>query len=485
MRLRIDIDKIGRLEGAARDEAIDHLRRLQQVFRDNPLQGYNPWSKQRSFHAADTKLRIITGGNRSGKTTVGVLDDIIQVTPRELVPERFHKWKRYDCPCYVRIVNPSSKLQRTVIVPKLREWLPVALLRDGSFDRSYSNQDASVQLQCGCRIDLLSYEQELNKHGGAAMHRVHYDEEPPEDIREEGFMRIADFNGDEIFTMTPQEGLTWMYDDLILRADEIPDQIFHTTASMLDNPYLPQEARDRVLAMYADSPTAAARIYGEWVHFAGMVFPAWRDCEVDQTIEPGWLGSQDIYVGLDPGIRWTGLVWAAFDEVNAMHVFDSVKLEDATVTDVVRKIHEVNDKWGGIYPRYVIDPAGRSREHGSGKKVETLYADEGIYTEHGNNDREYGVSEIRRRIANGMLTVYAGNDQLHKEAVNYRILERDDGKFDVIKEKDHIVDALRYVAGVRPFTPDLSRPVKPDPYRIGVASPPPKREFVSSQGRFA
>ena len=59
------------------------------------------------------------------------------------------------------------------------------------------------------------FEQDLDKFGGTAKHRIHYDEEPPRNIRQEGKMRLLDYEGaDELFTMTPFSGMGWMFDEI-------------------------------------------------------------------------------------------------------------------------------------------------------------------------------------------------------------------------------------------------------------------------------
>ena len=48
----------------------------------NPLLKYNPHPKQHEYHCADTRLKGFFGGNQSGKTTAGLVDDIITALVR-------------------------------------------------------------------------------------------------------------------------------------------------------------------------------------------------------------------------------------------------------------------------------------------------------------------------------------------------------------------------------------------------------------------
>jgi hypothetical protein len=52
----------------------------------NPTQRYIPHAKQAIFHAARDRIKAFLGGNRSGKTTAGILDDLIQACDAEALP---------------------------------------------------------------------------------------------------------------------------------------------------------------------------------------------------------------------------------------------------------------------------------------------------------------------------------------------------------------------------------------------------------------
>src|SRR3546814_19732760 len=70
-----------------------------------------------------------------------------------------------------------------------------------------------------CSSDLL------DKFAGVPRHWVHFDEEPPKPIYNECLARLVDYNGDHWITMTPVEGMTWIYDDLYEGQVNNPDGI--------------------------------------------------------------------------------------------------------------------------------------------------------------------------------------------------------------------------------------------------------------------
>src|SRR5436305_373187 len=106
--MRVDLDALEALSPADQELARRQLEALERAHRDNPLLGYHPHPKQVVFHSPPfPAIRAFFGGNRSGKTTAAVLDTIIQVIGRDLVPEHLLPYKRWDPPVKVRIVTPD------------------------------------------------------------------------------------------------------------------------------------------------------------------------------------------------------------------------------------------------------------------------------------------------------------------------------------------------------------------------------------------
>ncbi len=496
MRVKIHPDEIAKLGEVEKAQVLELLERFRRQAEWNPLEIYEPHPKQAKCHSeVGVESRAFFGGNRAGKTTMGVVDSLIQAAPMDLVPAELLPYKRFECPFYCRVISPSNDLLKQVIVPKFREWTPRAMCPGESFDKAYSKFDRQIRLECGCRFDLMSHEQELDKFGGAALHRILYDEEPPQDIRDESYARLLDFDGDEIFAMTPLKGLTWMFED-ILEAAEKPEnahRITVTIASMLENPYLPDNVRERVMALWGhDDEVSAARIYGNFIHFGGMVLPTWRNAMRSPINSLGEIDFDDLYIGIDPGVVNTGLVWATHNRTSdTLTVFDAYKLQDKDVSEVATAIYATNKKWGiqargKKRPIYVIDPSARNRTLTHATSVEAEFQNYGIYPRHGQNEVEAGVFQMRRRINHGKLRVVSNLEEWKAEARKYRIQERADGKFAVVKEDDHIMDPTRYISMEVPYLPKVS-PIKPKPLGQDVARPPtqvagqPPREAASAK----
>ena len=460
MKYVFNLERLEQLTPGDRIRAMELIKKFNERRRWNPLEAYEPMAPQHAFHSSQAPLRGFFGGNRAGKTTCGINDDLIQATPREMVPEHLLAYKRWDCPFYCRIVCPDyANFLEPVILQKLREWTPLALLRDQSFDRSYDKAMKSLRLECGCRFDFMTYQQELRQFGGAALHRCHYDEEPPQDIRNECKARLMDFGGDEILTMTPLDGMTpWAYDEVWMKRDT--ERVFCIQADMEDNPHLNQQAVEEFLASLPPEEREA-RKSGTFVHFGGLVYPNWAmgycappSAEVVQA-------HNDYVVAIDPGVRVTGVSFQAYDGDNNCLKFAELKLTNAIVPDVVQEIRQVEKAWGlnEEQIQYVIDPAAAARSALNGVTLETEYAMHGIFCMHAQNDVEAGVAIMRRRLAKGGFRHSKACVEGDWEAKRYRIdTERKDGKFAVIKENDHIMDADRYGVMARPWLVEHAEP---------------------------
>ena len=243
----IDKRALDSLSPAERKEAEKLLAELQAKYVANPLLRYEPHPKQQEFHRAKTYIKAFLGGNRSGKTTAGIVDDIIQAVDVDVLPDHLREYKKFDPPFHCRIVCPSEKIMESIVFQKLREWMPRGQLIGGEWGKAFSKSQRTLTLKNGSYFDFLTYEQDVDKHGGAAKHRIHYDEVPPQAVWNEGKMRLADYEGaDALFTMTPLDGLNWAYEELWLpwEKKKLKDG-FIVTVDIDDNPYLSINQRDK------------------------------------------------------------------------------------------------------------------------------------------------------------------------------------------------------------------------------------------------
>ena len=457
------------------------LAEADEILAANPLQGYMPHDKQRPFHAFRGRTKVFLGGNRSGKTTGGICDDLIQAIDPDAVPEHLKEYKKWEAPFKCRIVTPDFTRTMIAVQEAIRRWCPKSQLKGGGWDTAYEKSQRILRFANGSFFEFMTYEQDIDKFGGSARHRIHYDEEPPgekgELVRQECTMRLADYNGDELFTFTPLLGLTWTFDELWEnKGPEIAPSVWQdeglcvVRVDMDDNPHLSQEGKEAALAAIPEE-YRTARKEGNFVHFQGLVYSEWDSSRhVCDPVDKEHLKGQTFQIVIDPGIHKTAVLFGAFDKDNHLLIFDELLLQGHTPERTVSVIRAKEKFWGIRDAFYLIDPAARNRSLTDAERVESSFQKAGLPVVPAQNDVETGIFEVKRRLEKGLLTVARNCQNLLWERERYRLAPTTDGKFAVVKRHDHAMDCLRYVAMSRPLIhPEIKQ--RPRRWTPGTAPP--------------
>ena len=484
----VEVD-LASIDGASPDVQLQARLALQEIEKlqlSNPLQFYRPASaKHLRFHEAQVRLRAIQGGNRSGKTTTAIVDDLIQAVPRELLSPELQEFKIRECPFYCRVMTPDmERTMKPVIHKKIAEWIPKTLLKNGSFANSYDRQANSLHLECGCRFDFLSYEMSIDKFGGADLHRCHYDEEPPEDIREECLMRLVDYGGDEVFSFTPLRGLTWAYRTLYKNRDD--PRVHLEQVSMVDNPHLNQNYVQELLEggpLGLSDVGIQRRVEGVFTAEHGFCYPSIRDWVCEPPTQQALRQASEIIVGIDPGYRVCGLTFTANMRSEAFLTFDTLELTASDASQYADAIGRVLGRWG-IPPDnvvFAIDPNNaRAKNLVTGESVEDELIRHGIYPEHGQKDVMAGVMLLNRLGREKKWLISDALGEFMERMEEYPLEEDSHGELRAAKTgREHLCDSVRYALSIRawPEARDERQPVFPD----GVAYPAPKRTQTSRE----
>jgi len=477
--------------------ARDALRRFVERVRANPLLGYEPHSKQLAFHAARKKVKVFLGGNRSGKSVAGIVDDLIQALDERVVPPALRPLKIWQPPFRCRIVVPDFGRPMAAVLETLRQWTPASELRGGSWEEAWSSRDHQLYFANGSFIEVMTCEQDVSKFGGVTRERVHYDEEPKGEkgqaIYFENTQRIAEVRGDELFTFSPVHDLGWTYDDLWeTKGPEVAKEVWESDAMILvragqaDNPHLDKHGVEEALAKLPEHERLR-RSKGEFIHAQGLVYPDFdRDLHTCPKLDPEFVKGLEQFDCIDPGLN-TAVLFAGFDSDNVLWVYDELHLRDnnAIPENAAELIRAKRKAWGvGPSPKVtLIDPAGAARSHQTNEKTFDAYKRAGIRTKPAQNDLELGVLEIMRRLdhRNGernpqpLVQIGLNCDGLLWELGRYRKDIREDGKFGVVKKDDHKVDCLRYLGLARPL-PRRTRPLHARQVWVPGTAPPLDRK---------
>lgn len=428
------------------------------------VNGYIPHKKQEVFHKSEAKSRLYIGGNRSGKTTAAVVEDIYWLRgnhPCRKVPEG---------PIRGRVVGVDF-LQgvQKIIIPEFKRWMPPSLLKNGSWDDSYSRELRTLTLTNGSMVEFMSYDQDTDKFAGTSRHFCHYDEEPPEHVFNECNARLVDTNGDWWISMTPVEGMTWIYDKVYKPGTENPNSgVLVVEADMLDNPHISPEAAERFLSGL-DESERKAREHGTFVSLGGRVYKEFsRETHVISPYIPPkeW----EWYISLDHGFNNpTAVLWHAVSPDNEVITFGEHYASGMLISEHAEVIHATNKAFGKEPEVWVADPALAQTQGVTGVSIFSEYADRGCYFAPGNNNVQTGVARVSQYVKphprTGKplwhITENCANlitEMLHlrwKTFASKKVGYENNPQEKIQKKNDHASDSARYFFS---FLPDLTPP---------------------------
>jgi len=348
---------------------------------------YEPVSPvAREFHKSKAMIRLLLGGNRASKSVTATVDTEIYTTKQvpDSLKDEYPKEKLHPEPVFVRInaTDYPNGIQK-IIKPKLLEWAPADAFAD------YSEDLQVATFIDGSKIELMTYEQPLLKHGGTARHRIQFDEEPPETYYDEGLLRITDYDGDIVIAMTPVNGMTWVYDRIYLRASRIvamttdedgkrvlmdqadpegdPDIEVFVMATK-DNPHLSQKAISKVEEKIYDEEEKRMRLLGEFVSFSGLVYknysskihdvPPFAIPDIPQYLANPQKESNlpwPVYCALDPHPRTEHAYLMCAVDPAGRKFFFSEFFEDLDIDNLATRIKVIEAKYWLIWR--LIDPS--------------------------------------------------------------------------------------------------------------------------------
>lgn len=445
--------------------------------------GYVPHAKQERFHKSAKKGRLYIGGNRSGKTTAGVVEGIWRLTgkhpfakaPFIATPER---------PIRGRVVGVDypNGIEK-ILLPEYARWTPASELRGGSWEKAYQAKLRILFFKNGSTVEFMSYDQDVDKFAGTSRDFIHFDEEPPEPIYDECNARLIDTGGPWWLTMTPVEGMTWIYDRIYLPGTEGKvDHIAVIEAHMQENPHLNKNEVDLYLGGL-DAAERKARGEGKFVQLGGLVFKTFSlESHVKHDGDDGFIPLSELrkphwkwYLSLDHGFNNpTAALWHAVNRENKVVTFDEHYQREWTIQQHADAIHQKIRDHGRAPDMYVCDPALGQRNAVTGTSTQFEYNQLGLPFMLGNNDVNLGISRMNQylREVNGEAPhwqVYGTCTYLIKEMARLRWktytskrVAGQHNKMDAIHKKDdHAPDSARYffclLPDLRPSEPDLNK----------------------------
>lgn len=398
MPLKYDRKVYESLPAAAKREVDAALAHLGEAAKQNPMVGYHPSPRQAELLAMETPIMAVFAGNRMGKTSGGVIKNLIDALDESDVPDHLHQFKKWDPPFHCWILAPTLEDSiEQVILPEIKKWIPEHALAGGSWDKGYQVGRRQLVFRNGSKFKFFTYKQDAETLTGAAVHRIWYDEPPPQKHRNEAMMRLSTLNGDELFTMTPLHGVSWL--EKAIWKERHDPEITVIKGSGLDNPIVNRKAHLRIISQYPEEEQQA-RLHGDFVHFAGRIFKEFNNSDhvIPPLLNPSQLKAHDIVVSIDPG--WDhgfAVTFNAFDIEGNCLTFDEIHARGKVVSQVAHEIAAKLAYWR-VEPEYfVIDgKGGRQTSVITGGNVRKEFARYGIHCRFAKNDPHTWMPSVNR-----------------------------------------------------------------------------------------
>lgn len=433
----------------------------------------------------DIKVLGLLGGNRSGKTEFGAFIamafllgkpyfygtpawDYVKNLP---IPE--------DRPRNIWVVGLTYDVLKDVIFREkflIGRNHPRLLPRDGSLIKKESESDAQIITSDGSVLTGKSADSGREKFQSASVDLVWIDEEPEVEIYDECYQRTSDCGGKILLTLTPLKDISsgistpWVFD--LYEKWKAGDKDYRfVQLSVLDNPYVPADEKDRLLEKWANHPEERARLYGEFVQRSGLVYNTWKP-EV-HLVDPFPIPTDwPCYVSIDPASTGTTAgIRAHIDSTNNLYLTGEYYERDLVISEHAKNMLV---RFGGRpVDIWIIDPQfGRQKNPETHKTNLQLYRDAGIPARLASVDADYGVN-ISREYLNATITTAARHPKVYvfRDLANFRWeIEhyvwaffgkgelRGLSKEKPVKRHDHLMNAFQYLCAMRPRGNPRSKP---------------------------
>jgi len=236
-----------------------------------------------------------------------------------------------------------------------------------------------------------------------------------------------------MLTFTPLQGLTELCRDFLEEQDKDSGK-FTVQAAWSDCPHLSEASKAELLASIPPYQRES-RSKGVPVLGAGAIYQVPEsDIVVNDFVLPDHFPRG---YGMDVGWNRTAAVWGARDnESGVIYLYSEHYMGQAEPL-----VHAQAIKSRGEWIPGVIDPASRGRSQIDGMQLIQIYRDCGLDLEPAQNAVEAGIYTTWQLMSAGKLKVFRS---LGNWLAEFRLYQRDEeGR--ILKQRDHLMDATRYL----------------------------------------
>ena len=407
---------------------------IEKIAKNPGLYGYSfdpiqTRARQQEFINSDKKINALIAANRCGKTECGAIK-AINICLNAKKGDEF--W----------ILTESFDLQKSGVQKKLMMYL-----KDEDIvyaEKIRPNVLRSLELKNGCTIEFKTFEQGFAKLQSAKLIGAWIDEEPPENVYEEVYLRTVDMRGQIILTFTPRRGRTWSYDKIFAHPSD-NKTIFNW--GMEDNPFIPRDEIEFLKKTWSAKKVRMC-LFGEYVSSDGAVFDTF-DRQI-HVREMGYNATLPTFVSVDWGVRFTDIGFYQYNRsVDEHYLIDHKRLEGAGYKKVMQFIQK--KPYNIDADNLFCDPAGSARSQATKSGVSLLHEIEDEFKVRFNYVRSVGIEESIALVEDYFMSsdetarffIRAGLDDPCVYLENY---VRDEKTNEAIKDgvNDHFCDQMRY-----------------------------------------
>lgn len=435
---------------------------LNSAAREPNMYGYKPnKGGQIEFHRSNAVGRLLAGDNRSGKSVAGAVETAWWLTGK-------HPYLATPPPPVKgRVVTVDFDYGADqIIVPKLKQWIPPSELKNGSWEDSYNKNKHLLTLANGSELEIKAHGQKLDSFAGVPRHFLWIDEECPRSIFIESKTRLIDYNGKFWLTMTPVEGITWVYDDLVEK-DPINVKLF--SIRITDNVHVDEQAI-KTLEEDLDEEEKAIRLgrgkraggRGNFLPRGGLVFKEFDDNR--HIIKPG-LPPMDwaIWASVDAGYNNpTAWLWHAVSPFGLVITFMEHYQAEWTAAMHAEKYHEINKMIGRKPWLNVGDPSMGQRSAQTGHSLLTEYQMHGVFVKPGRKQKDLvEIDRMNDYLKNDRWFITENCPNLRREIIKLpwkryqspKLTDLNNKREEPLDKDNHATDSAGYFFR---FMPDLT-----------------------------
>ena len=425
------------------------------------------WQHEFNAATADKIACMLMAANQVGKSRTGCAIDAYHLTGE--YPDDWEGYK-FDRPPMCWLLGYSGEKTRDLLQYKLfgrfsegafqGGMIPADKIIDwiGMTGTKGAMREIRVKHSKGISVcQFWSYSQGQHALMGDVVDWYHIDEEPKDpEIYPQVLTRTL--NGDQgrggrgILTFTPENGKT----ELVTQFMDTPGEgDYLQTATWEQAPHLSEDAKRQILAKYPpyqrDMRSKGIPLMG-----SGLIYEVSED---DVSIKPFeipdyWFVINGIDFGWDHPQAHIQLVWDR--DADMFYVINAWKASKK----------QPYEAWHCVKPwaeRVPVAWPGDGLQHkqqatGEAVKLKDLYGNEGFNMlpdratfEDGGDGVWVGIMELNNLMASGRLKIVSVLFELFEEMRQYHTKSGPNGKIDIVKIKDDLLDAVRYAYMMRRY----------------------------------